>query len=165
MSLSTDPLLARVRMLDELNSHLTFRISRMSKLLEVEGAQRLSDTGINLTAYRTMLVINIFKEISVSDLSRIMVIDRAQVSRGASDLIGRGILESRADARSKRKKLLALTPAGEALYAETRATFDTRETELTDALDQNLSALWTSIDRISAYLEAAIEAGSEASDQ
>lgn len=87
MSLSTDDLLERTAKLDALNSYLTFRISRMSKLLEVEGAHRLTGSGINLTAYRMMLVIQVFGEISVSDLRKITLIDRAQISRAATDLI------------------------------------------------------------------------------
>lgn len=87
MSLSTDDRLERTAKLDALNSRLTFRISRMNKLLEIEGVHRLAGSGINLTAYRMMLVIQVFGEISVSDLSKIMLIDRAQISRAATDLI------------------------------------------------------------------------------
>ena len=159
MSLSTDPLLERVRMLDELNAHLTFRISHMSKLLELEGMQRLAGTGFNLTAYRMMLVIRICGEISVSDLSRIMVIDRAQISRAATDLIDRGLLEGRADSKSKRKKLLALSGAGDRAYLDLRARFDQREAKIEAEVGEDLNALWRSIDRISRYLEAETATG------
>ena len=154
MSLSTNDLLERVAKLEALNTHLTFRISRMAKLLEVEGAERLAGSGINLTAYRMMLVIQVFGEISVSDLSRIMLIDRAQVSRAGADLIERGLVEARADRISKRKKLLALTTEGEAVYIELRARFDARETALTETIGDDLEALWTSVNRISDWLEA-----------
>ena len=154
MSLSTNDLLERVAKLEALNTHLTFRISRMAKLLEVEGAERLAGSGINLTAYRMMLVIQVFGEISVSDLSRIMLIDRAQVSRAGADLIERGLVEARADRISKRKKLLALTTEGEAVYIDLRARFDARETALTETIGDDLEALWTSVNRISDWLEA-----------
>ena len=159
MSLAIDDLLARVAKLEALNTHLTFRVSRMAKLLEVEGAERLVGSGINLTAYRMMLVIQVFGEISVSDLSRIMLIDRAQVSRAGADLIGRGLVEARADRISKRKKLLALTNNGKTLYAELRARFDVREMALKSVIGDDLDAMWTSVNRISEWLEA--EASSE----
>ena len=155
MSLSTDDLLSRVAKLEALNTHLTFRISRMAKLLEVEGAQRLADSGVNLTAYRMMLVIQVFEEVSVSDLARIMLIDRAQVSRAATDMIDRGLLEARADRISKRKKLLALTHQGGVVYAELRARFDEREAALKEAVGDNLDALWAGVNGISEWLERA----------
>ncbi|MEM9139013.1 MAG: helix-turn-helix domain-containing protein, partial [Pseudomonadota bacterium] len=91
MALTTDHLLQQVARLEALNANLTFRISRMAKLLEAEGAQRLEGSGLNLTSYRMMMVIAIFEEISVSDLSKLMLIDRAQISRAASDLIEDGL--------------------------------------------------------------------------
>ena len=157
MSLSTDDLLERIAKLDVLNSHLTFRISRMSKLLEVEGTHRLAGSGVNLTAYRMMLVIQVFEEISVSDLSKIMLIDRAQISRAATDLIHSDLLEARADRTSKRKKLLALTKAGAELFDQLRARFDQREAALVGEIGEDIDVLWASVNRISDWLEAQIE--------
>ena len=159
MSLSTTDLQDRIAKLDALNAHLTFRISRMSKLLEIEGALRLADSGINLTAYRMMLVIHVFEEISVSDLSKIMLIDRAQISRAATELIDAGLLEARADRISKRKKLLALTDSGVALYERLRARFDEREAALTDEIGEDIDALWRTVNRISDWLEVQTGAG------
>lgn len=156
MSLSTEHLLQRAAKLDALNAHLTFRISRMAKLLEVEGSQRLADSGVNLTSYRMMLVIDVFDEISVSDLSRIMLIDRAQISRSASELIERGLVEAHADKGSRRKKLLALTRDGRDLYEVLRMQFDDREKALEGMLDADLAAFWRSLNRVSAWLEAEV---------
>lgn len=153
MSLSTTDLLERIAKLEALNAHLTFRISRMSKLLELEGTQRLSDSDINLTAYRMMLVIEVFEEISVSDLSKIMLIDRAQISRAATELIDSGLLEARADRISKRKKLLALTASGAELYDRLRTRFDRREAALVQEIGGDIDALWAAMNRISDWLE------------
>ena len=108
MELTPETLLQRARMLEELNSHLTFRISRLAKLLEAEGAARVAGAAVNLTGYRMMLVVSIFGEITVSDLSKVMVIDRAQISRAATDMIERGLLAARANKASKRKT--SITP-------------------------------------------------------
>lgn len=153
MSLSTTNLMERIAKLEALNAHLTFRISRMSKLLELEGSQRLSDSEINLTAYRMMLVIEVFGEISVSDLSKIMLIDRAQISRAATELIDTGLLEARADRISKRKKLLALSASGAELYDRLRTRFDEQEAALVSEIGDDLDALWAAMNRISDWLE------------
>lgn len=159
MSISTEPLLERVAKLEALNRHLTFRLARLAKLLESEGTQRLERGDVNLTAYRMMLVISVFEEISVSDLARIMLIDRAQISRTATDLIARDLLENRADQASRRKKLLALTSAGATHYQELRASFDERERALTDIIGDDLSTLWQVLNRVDAWLETASSGG------
>ncbi|MEM9063315.1 MAG: MarR family transcriptional regulator [Pseudomonadota bacterium] len=159
MDLSTDDLLDRVRKIDALNAHLTFRLSRLAKLLEIEGAQRISGSGVNLTGYRMMLVIDIFGEITVSDLGKVMLIDRAQISRAGAELIERGLMEARESPTSRRKKLLALTDEGAALYRDLRARFDTRETALSDTAGKDLDALWRSVDGMSDWLDAKTRAG------
>jgi DNA-binding MarR family transcriptional regulator len=157
MDFSKDALTERLQNLEELNTHLTFRISRLSKLLEVEGAARLADSGINLTAYRMLLVIEIFGEISVSDLAKVMLIDRALISRAASDMIERGLLDARSDPASRRKKLLALTGPGRDVFVELRDRFDARQAEVEALLSgESLEGLWSSIDAISRYLEQRI---------
>ena len=154
MALSTRALKEHIQRLDVLNANLTFRISRLSKVLEVEGAQRIAGSGINLTGYRMMMVIGVFGEISVSDLSKLTVIDRAQVSRAATELIDRGLLEARADANSRRKKLLALTHTGQARLADLNETFADRQTDIETMLDQaELEGLTSAIEKISAYLD------------
>ena len=159
MDLSPETLTQRLQQIQLLNTHLTFRISRMSKLLEADGIARLAGTGMTLTCYRMMLVIEIFEEISVSDLSKIMVIDRAQISRAATDLIERGFLDARADRASKRKKLLALSDAGCRKFETLKALFADRQATIEALLNEDdLKGLWRAIDKITDHLTARAEA-------
>lgn len=158
MDLSAARLSVQISKLQSLDRLLTFRISRMSKLLEVEGANRLAGSGVNLTAYRMLLVIDVFGEITISDLSRIMVIDRAQISRAASELISRGYLEAKADRTSKRKKLLCLTAEGQAHFLALKERFADRQEALESLLTKDdLEALWRALDQISTYVAARVE--------
>lgn len=162
MELTPETLLQKARRLEELNGHLTFRISRLAKLLEVEGAARVQNAAVNLTGYRMMLVISIFEEITVSDLSKVMVIDRAQISRAATDMIDRGLLEGRASRVSKRKKLLALTAAGTVEFQRLKAAFDQRQEKLEALLaEAEFAQFQTSVNRLSAFLEEEIQTESE----
>jgi len=163
MQLSTEALKQKVAKFEELGHQLTFRISRMSKLLEVEGSTRLAGTGVNLTGYRILLVVSIFEEISVSELSKIMVIDRAQISRSATELIRHGWLESRSDRQSKRKKLLALTSRGGREFGAIRARFDQRQAQLVELLSaEELQGLSRAIDKISHFVELQYESVTKA---
>ncbi|MEL6550738.1 MAG: MarR family transcriptional regulator [Pseudomonadota bacterium] len=158
MNLSAPELEDQMRKLNTLNGHLTYRITKLSKLLEAEAAIRLRDTGTNLTTYRIMLLVSIFDEITVSDLARLMVIDRAQVSRLSTEMTRQGLLTSKPDRTNKLKKLLMLTPDGERHYAELRDKFEDRATIITDhATEEELNVLWKLVDRVSQHLSDRIE--------
>ncbi|MEM6897926.1 MAG: MarR family transcriptional regulator [Pseudomonadota bacterium] len=158
MNFSTEHLRDQMLKLSRLNGHLTYRISKLSKLLDAEAAHRLKGTGINLTTYRIMLIISIFEEITVSDLARLMVIDRAQVSRLATEMTRQGYLTSKPDKSNKLKKLLMLTGAGHERFATLRERFKDRSELVTNqANDDELEILWTIIDRVTLDLTDRIE--------
>lgn len=158
MNFSTHDLEDQMRKLNELNSHLTYRLNKLSKLLESEAAIRLKGTGINLTTYRIMLIVSIFEEITVSDLARLMVIDRAQVSRLSSEMARQGLLTSKSDKSNKLKKLLMLTPEGQERYEELRIRFSDRSELVTmHADEEEVNVLLNIVDRVNQHLADKIE--------
>ncbi|MEM1237493.1 MAG: MarR family transcriptional regulator [Pseudomonadota bacterium] len=158
MSLSTEQLEEQVRKLSELNDFLTYRISKMGRLLEAEATLRLKGTGINLTTYRIMLVISIFEEITVSDLARLLVIDRAQVSRLASDMTRKRLLTSKPERSNKLKKLLMLTETGKVLCSELKTRFEGRTDLIAQhATEEELAMLVPLLDRINTSLAERVE--------
>ncbi len=153
MQVTAEQLSRRLEHLAELESHLTFRISRLAKLLEIHSAAELSGTGLNLTWYRILLVLSIFEETTAADLSRVMVLDRAQISRASGDLLKQGLLKARPDPRSKLKKLLSLTPEGQAALDRVVDRFTARQERLEGLMsDETLAGLSSAIDTLSAYL-------------
>ncbi|MEO0676557.1 MAG: MarR family transcriptional regulator [Pseudomonadota bacterium] len=158
MNFSTHDLEDQMRKLNELNSHLTYRLSKLSKLLEAEAVIRLKGTGINLTTYRIMLIVSIFEEITVSDLARLMVIDRAQVSRLSTEMTRQGLLTSKADKSNKLKKLLMLTPEGKERYEDLRIRFNDRSELVTmHADEEEVNVLLNIVDRVSQHIADKIE--------
>ncbi|MCH2076709.1 MAG: MarR family transcriptional regulator [Rhodobacteraceae bacterium] len=158
MNFSTQQLRDQMQKLSQLNGHLTYRITKLSKLLEAEAILRLKGTGVNLTSYRIMLVVSIFEEITVSDLARLMVIDRAQVSRLATEMTKQGLLTSKADKSNKLKKLLMLTEEGHARYGELREAFQDRAELITQhATEEELEVLWGIIERVNHSLSDRLE--------
>lgn len=159
MNISALKLALQARKIEALNSHITFRISQMSKLLEVEAAGRLAGTGVSLTSYRILMIVEIFGEITAADLSRFMVIDRAHISRAATDLIERGMLLVGADRSSKRKKLLSLSEDGQALTDRLHARFSARNAAIEELLTPDeLESLWSAIEKITDFTTERIEA-------
>lgn len=133
MHVSAKALEHQLEKVRELESRLTFRLSVLSKMLDQQAQEMLSNTGINLTAYRILNVVNTFDSASISDISRFCGIDRAQISRTAVELDNLGLVVFREDPISQRKKLVALSEAGQTLLAELHPRFLARNKEL-DAL-------------------------------
>ena len=134
MDLTSAALEAQLNKVRSLESKLTFRIAVLAKLLDHEGQAMLEDTPLNLTAYRILHTVETFGAITVSDLSRVNVIDRAQVSRTAVELEKLGFVAFRPDPTSKRKKLVVPTEAGVEILSNIAPRFAARRRELQDCL-------------------------------
>ncbi|MBT8154274.1 winged helix DNA-binding protein [Epibacterium ulvae] len=146
---------ARVRLaaLSRLEVHLSFRISRLCKLLDNHAIKNLKHPDLNLTDYRILLVLDIFNEASAAELSRLMVIDRAQISRSVGALRKAEFLTERSDPGNKRRKLLSLTDKGRATLAEEEPFFTDRQNMFEDMLTrEELSGLMVAIDKLSRHL-------------
>ena len=153
MDISIKKAQTRLAHLTELESLFTFRISRMSKLLDAQASRMLFGFGINLTNYRILLVTGIFKEISAADLSRIMAFDRAQISRAAIELRKLDMLEEHADPTSKRRQLLRLTEAGKKVIDQASSIAMVRQRTLEELLtEQELAVFNSAVGKISNYL-------------
>ena len=123
--------LERVRALE---SRLTFRLSVLSKLLDQQAQSMLEGSGVNLTGYRILNVINTLGGTSISDISRFCAMDRAQVSRSATELERQGLVTFKDDAISKRKKLVEISHNGNALLESVKPAFLERNEILDDLL-------------------------------
>lgn len=149
---------ARLAAMAQLEEHLSFRISRLNKLLDNHSAKNLSHPDLNLTDYRILLVLDIFHEVSAADLSRLMVIDRAQISRSVAALRKGNFLVEREDPRHKRRKLLSLTAKGCTALEGEKAFFAQRQALFHDILSpEELAGLTGAIDKLSRHLAQDLE--------
>ncbi|MCJ7874694.1 MarR family transcriptional regulator [Phaeobacter sp. J2-8] len=143
MHLSAKTLEEQLERVRTLESRLTFRLSVLSKLLDQQAQAMLDGTGINLTGYRILNVINTLGSTSISDISRFCGIDRAQVSRSATELEKQGLVQFEDDAVSKRKKLVAISPDGRALLEAVKPAFVERNEKLDELLGPERKAAVT----------------------
>ncbi|WP_116559679.1 MarR family winged helix-turn-helix transcriptional regulator [Pararhodobacter oceanensis] len=132
--------LERVRALE---SRLTFRLSILSKFLDQQAQAMLEGSGVNLTGYRILNVINTLGGTSISDISRFCAMDRAQVSRSATELERQGLVTFKEDAVSKRKKLVEISSAGNALLETIKPAFLERNEKLDELLGPERKAALT----------------------
>ncbi|MDT0683564.1 winged helix DNA-binding protein [Roseicyclus sp. F158] len=153
MYLDADATRERLRALSELETRLSFRVSRLSKLLDNHATRELAGKPLNLTGYRILMVLKIFRETSAAELSRLMVIDRAQVSRSVAELTGAGFLVERSDPTNKRRKLLRLSDKGKRELGSVRSKFEARQSLFEELLtEREMEGLYAAIDKLSRHL-------------
>lgn len=143
MHLSAKTLEDQLERVRQLKSRLTFRLSVLSKLLDQQAQVMLEGRGINLTGYRILNIVNTLGSVSISDISRFCGMDRAQISRSAVELEKKGLVEFQDDAISKRKKLVAISPAGLTLLGSIEPAFRARNESLDKILGPERKAALT----------------------
>jgi DNA-binding MarR family transcriptional regulator len=148
-----DPAQDHVENQPSLEQNLTFRLTILTKLLEQQGAAILADTAVNLTGYRILKIVETYGALSVSDLSRHMFVDRAQISRSTVHLGALGLVAFTDDLQSKRKKIVTLSPDGRALVLSLAKRFNERSAVLQSVMGpQTLAGVWDAIEKLSRHL-------------
>jgi DNA-binding MarR family transcriptional regulator len=160
MNLSSKNLKQQLDQVKELESQKTFQLARLSKILEHHGQSIVQGSGVNLTGYRMLMIISIFDEITLSDLSNIMLVDGAQISRAAKELVHKNYLEYRSVPGNQRKKYLAHTKAGSELFKLLKPRFNEREANISKLLrKEGIEEMWAGVDLISEFVTQELEAG------
>lgn len=116
---TADPKQAVHPEIDSLVDALSFRVARFNLLIERVGiAIFVEEFGLKLNEWRVMGLVRASAEVTHSDLSKTLVMDKGQVSRTVNGLIKRGLIEPKFSRTDKRVAYLQLTETGEALHAD-----------------------------------------------
>src|SRR5688500_14436422 len=92
---------------------LSYRISALSRCLAREGAALYSSKlGLTLPEWRVISALGHAGELSVTDISGQIFMDRGQTSRTVDTLLKSGMLRMRPDVKNQRRTLLSLSPDG-----------------------------------------------------
>jgi DNA-binding MarR family transcriptional regulator len=116
---------------------VTYRLLVLSNTLG-KGAVRFyaRQFHIPLPQWRLIAVLALHAPISVNALSVELSTDKGWISRTASALIRKGLVESRIDAADSRKLLLDLTAKGRGLYARVAPAVSKRQRQLLSVLSE-----------------------------
>ncbi|MGI9484952.1 MAG: MarR family winged helix-turn-helix transcriptional regulator [Geminicoccaceae bacterium] len=121
--------------INRLEQVLSFRFAIMQRLLDRQMTRLLERHDLSLAAYRVLITIEAFGEIAAADLVRLVVVDKGLVSRCCRELTDDGLITSRPDPRSARRKFLRLSKAGEAKLLALKPDIDIRNAGLDGELD------------------------------
>lgn len=81
-------------------------------------ASVMSDLDLTSVQFAALVKLRDMKAVTQTELGRLIGIDRATISGVVSRLQKRGLLQFRLDPLDRRSRIIALTPAGEALLVE-----------------------------------------------
>ncbi|WP_050530485.1 MarR family winged helix-turn-helix transcriptional regulator [Pseudaestuariivita atlantica] len=123
---------------DRMDGNITYLLTTIAKQIENEIPDLLQGTDLNTTGYRILKSVQAYDDLSISDLGRIMQIDRAQISRAAVALAGQGYVSFHDHPGNKRKKMVSLTPRGVEVLALVAPRFDARRARIEAALGPRL---------------------------
>jgi DNA-binding MarR family transcriptional regulator len=101
---------------------LSFRVARFNRLIERMGGMNFqSRLGITLNEWRVIGITEALGAATVSDVRKMLVMDKGQMSRITSGLVERGYIASQPSQGDRRVITLALTEQGRALHADVLA--------------------------------------------
>lgn len=102
-----------------INEYLSFKISVLYRLMVRRSARYLNRSyDLSVAEWWTLGQLAVRSPTTVSEIVEATQNDKAQVSRSATNLIEKGLVEKQDNPLDKRSSLLLLTAKGEALYEE-----------------------------------------------
>jgi DNA-binding MarR family transcriptional regulator len=100
-------------MVGNIHDLLSYRLARVAGLNDRSGHAHLTEEfSITLSEWRVLGNIRTLAPVTLSDVSRAMLIDKGQLSRTVSALVARGWLQSQASKLDRRTAHVSLTPSG-----------------------------------------------------
>lgn len=103
-----------------MENNLCFNLAmrKSSRLITQFYQERLSKTGLKVGQFSILRAVKFRKETSNKELQSILVLDQTTLTRNLKPLIRDGYLMLSAHSEDGRQKVIALSPAGLALYEE-----------------------------------------------
>ena len=124
----------------DLENLVTFRLSRLADTLERAATLTYGrEFDLNLTAWRTLAILNQHGPTTVKDISRRSRIDKGWISRSVARLEDRGLLARMPNEQDNRSVLLRLTEDGHRLVAQIAPLSMRRHEALMTALGESES--------------------------
>ena len=130
----------------DLDAFVPYRLSVLSNRISAAIARQYTERfGLTMSEWRLMAVLGASPGLSARELTERTGMDKVQVSRAVAALVKKKRVARRNDAADGRVVRLALTPKGEAVYAEIVPVARRLEAEFLASLDAGERA---TLDRI-----------------
>ncbi|WP_240504091.1 MarR family winged helix-turn-helix transcriptional regulator [Thioclava sp. JM3] len=132
----------------DLERFLPYLVAELSVKLSQELAAGYRDAGLTMPQWRVMVHLSHAGRVSVRDIERRTSLERPKVSRAASHLEAKGLVEKRADDVDARLVALSLTREGRRLMAELLPRAIAYQRQLEAVLGSDLAGLQRAMDKL-----------------
>lgn len=142
-----------------LQDYLPYRLAVTSNLVSRLVARAYqSEFGVTIWEWRVIAILGEGEPMTAQALSDSAAMDKVSVSRAVRALVERGLVERENNAADRRSRLLRLSPAGEAVYAEITPVALAQEGALLNELDAEEAQLLAGLlDRLRRRADALME--------
>ncbi len=139
----------------DLRNLMTFRFARIQARANAQAARILkSHTGISLSEWRMMVMVDVHGKITPAQIVRITNFDKALVSRTLKGMQQKGLLTIETSATDSRSHVIDFTPKGRDVHKRTKPIMQRRQETLAASLAPGeLKVLFQSLDKIDAALD------------
>lgn len=96
--------------------YLPYRLLLLAKMIDKGASEHVARVNLSLAEWRVVAHIHHFGKLTISQISRMAFVDRAEVCRAAATLERAGLLRREDNPGNRRSQLLELTERGEKLF-------------------------------------------------
>ncbi len=101
----------------DLQGYFPYRLARLVEQVSLSVAEVYAERfSLTRQEWRVLAALGARIEIATKEFPRLTTLDKMQVSRAMAGLEARGIVSRTSDPNDRRERIVALTPAGRALY-------------------------------------------------
>jgi len=100
---------------DALQSYIPYLMNRLANRWNLDQNRDLSEHGINNVVFRTLSVLFIYKTLTVNEIAVLAVTEQSTASRMVESMVSSGLVKREIAEEDQRRRVVALTPEGEAL--------------------------------------------------
>jgi DNA-binding MarR family transcriptional regulator len=100
---------------EQLQSYIPYLFNRLANRWNLDQNRDLSEHGINNVVFRTLSVLFIYRTLTVNEIAVLAVTEQSTASRMVESMVSSGLVKREIAEEDQRRRVVALTPEGEAL--------------------------------------------------
>ncbi|MEM6386849.1 MAG: MarR family winged helix-turn-helix transcriptional regulator [Pseudomonadota bacterium] len=132
------------------SSFVTFRLAKLQASLNAQATGLLkANSGLSLVEWRLIQILRMHKSASLSEIARIVQMDKGQLSRKIKAMVEKGLLRTETDKQDQRVQHLKLTAAAKRLSEKMMPTMEARQALLlADISADDLATFYEVVDKL-----------------
>jgi DNA-binding MarR family transcriptional regulator len=119
------------------DARFSYRIATLASLLEKQSTRFLAEFGLSIVDWRILQRLKARGAQPLTGLRLGAIVDKALISRRAASLSARRLIKVETDASDSRRRILSLTPAGQALHQAVMPLSVRRQKQLEGLLSES----------------------------